>query len=173
MKKRISTKMLVLLCLLIGEIVIFGIISGGKLLSVNNIRNILESTTTVSLLAIGSALLMISGEIDLSLGAVGTLGALVVAYCMQAGLPWLPALLIGVLIGVVCGACTAALVNFLNIPSFVATLAMASIAQGFGSMVCGGSQISLKNKVIRTLGSGKLFDFLPYALIISLVLLLV
>ncbi len=55
MKKRISTKMLVLLCLLIGEIVIFGIISGGKLLSVNNIRNILESTTTVSLLAIGSA----------------------------------------------------------------------------------------------------------------------
>lgn len=173
MKKRISTKMLVLLCLLIGEIVIFGIISGGKLLSVNNIRNILESTTTVSLLAIGSALLMISGEIDLSLGAVGTLGALVVAYCMQAGLPWLPALLIGVLIGVVCGACTAALVNFLNIPSFVATLAMASIAQGFGSMVCGGSQISVKNKVIRTLGSGKLFDYLPYALIISLVLLLV
>lgn len=173
MKKQINTKMLVLLCLLIGEVIIFGIISGGKLLSVNNTRNILESTTTVSLLAIGSALLMISGEIDLSLGAVGTLGALVTAYCMHAGMAWLPALLAGVLVGALCGACTAALVNYLNIPSFVATLAMASVAQGFGSMVCGGSQINIKDKVIRTLGSGKMFNYFPYALIISLVLLLI
>ena len=171
--KRISTKMIVLLVILAVIIVVFEILSAGNLITPNNLRNILESTTTVTLLTIGSALLMISGQIDLSLGASGTFGALVAATMLANGMFWLIALIVGIAFGALFGLANAALVSELKLPSFIVTLAMASIANGLSAMMCSGAQITVKDPVILTLGGGRIFDYLPIALVISLLLLLV
>ena len=172
-KKFLSSKMAILLALLIVLIIVSAIITSGSFITLNNIRNILQTTVTVSLLTIGSGMLMISGQIDLSLGAIGTFGALVTATMLQFNVVWILALIIGMAAAALFGILNASLVTLLNLPSFIATLATASIAQGFGAMVCNGAQISVKNKVIQELGGGRMFDYFPYALFVSLLLLLI
>lgn len=171
--KRIDTKIMVLLTLLVALIVISIIMTSGTFVSLNNIRNVLQTTVTVSLLTIGAGMLMIGGYVDLSLGAIGTFGALVTAFMLRAGVFWLFALLIGLAGASLFGIFNATLITYLKIPAFIATLATSSIAQGFGSMVCEGVQIPIKNTAVQTLGGGRMFGYFPYALIISLVLLLV
>jgi ribose transport system permease protein len=166
-------KLLILSALLIAMIVIFTIISGGKFFTIKNLRNVMETTTTVSLLAIGAATLMISGQIDLSLGGIGTVGAVIVACLLNVNVPWVFAFIIGLAVGGLFGALNAVLVNLVRLPSFIVTIATASVAQGLAAMLTSGSQISINSIAIQTLGGGKIGDFFPVSLVISLLLLLI
>lgn len=172
-KRKHDSKLTILSLLLLGMIIVFEILSKGKAITPNNIRNILEQTTTVSLLAIGAATLMISGQIDLSLGGIGTFGALVTARLLLANIPFALALLVGLASGALFGLLNSFLVNYVNLPSFIVTIATANVAQGFGAMVCGGSQIRITNQALTVLGGGKMFNYFPYALIVSLALLFI
>ena len=97
-------------------------------LTVANLLNIGIQAATVAILAFGMTFVIVTAGIDLSVGSVAALGAMVSAYMFStAGLPgWLTLLLgliVGALAGAICGMATA----WGKIPSFIATLAMMSI----------------------------------------------
>ena len=95
-----------------------------------NATNILNAMMTVSFLAIGMTVVLISGGIDLSVGSTMALTAGVagkfITYGMNLGFAFASALAVGALVGLVNGL----LITKLAIPDFIATLAMLGIGQG-------------------------------------------
>ena len=172
MKDITRSKMFALLVLLAAIVIFFSITSSGAFLRLTNIRNILQATVVVSLLTIGSGMLMISGQIDLSLGGIGTMCAMLAAYLMRAGAPWHISMLTAIVLGGVCGLFNAVLVNELNFQSFIATLATASITQGFMAVISKGGQIDILDRAFNSIGGSRFLNGLvPYSLLISLVAL--
>ena len=170
--RRITNSKLFTLCLLlIVIIVVFEILSKGNLLSFRNIRSILQSVSVVTFLAIGCGMLLMSGNTDLSLGGVGTLGPMVLAFCIASGLPWYVALIIALVCCALCGLGNAIMVNYLHFPTFIATIAMASIAQGIAFLISDGKNIDMTDPTLNFIGTKRLFDFLPYTFIIAMIAL--
>lgn len=165
--------MFALFLLLAAIVIIYTVLSDGAFVSPKNIRNILQSTTVVSLLTIGAGTLMIAGHIDLSLGGIGTMCAMLAAYLLRVGVPWYIALIAALAMGGICGAFNAILVNELRLQSFIATLATAAITQGFAPIISQGKQIDIYDPVFKFLGGGRFLNYVPYSLIISLLALLV
>lgn len=165
--------MLTLVMLLVVVVAVFTIISKGQFVDPKNLRNILQSITLVSLLTIGAGMLMIGGYVDLSLGGTGTMCGLIAAYALRAGAPWYLALIIGLVTGALAGTFNAVLINELKFQPFIATLSTASITQGLGYIVNNGQQIDIDNSVFNFIGTQRIADFVPYSIIISLVLLLI
>lgn len=111
-------------------------------LTVTNLLNVGIQAATVAILAFGMTFVIVTAGIDLSVGSVAALGAMVSAYMFStAGLPgWLTLLIglgVGALAGAICGMATA----WGKIPSFIATLAMMSVARGLTLVISQGSPI--------------------------------
>lgn len=168
-----KSKLFTLFILLVVIIVGFAIASGGRTLKIRNIRNILQSITVVSLLAIGAGMLLIGGQVDLSLAGIGTMGAMVVAALLRAEVAWPIALIAALVTCAACGAINAFMVNQMRFPTFIATLAMASVAQGVGYIISQGKQIDIKHPVFSFIGTQRIAEFIPYSIIISLLALLI
>lgn len=173
MKKIVRHRLFPLVMLLLAIVLIYTILSGGVFISFKNIRNILQSTTVVSLLAIGAGMLMIAGYIDLSLGGIGTMCAMLAAYMLRNGSPWYLALLVALALGAVGGAFNAVMVNELKFQSFIATLATASITQGITSIISNGKQIDISDPVFKFIGNERIADVVPVSVIISMLALLI
>ena len=109
------------------------------LLSPENIGSMLRAMSFVGVVAVGLTLLMIAGEIDLSVGSVAGLCAIVASHLMKdAGWPVLPSLLAGLGTGALAGLINGLLVVRLGIPAFIATLGMLYIARGGSFLISKG-----------------------------------
>ncbi len=106
----------------IGVFVIFAFASGGSFATPKVISIIAISSAELGLIALGVALLMISGEFDLSVGSVSALGALIVAMFYKLGLDPFLAMAIGVGGGIAAGALNGLLTVKFGLPSFIITL---------------------------------------------------
>ena len=173
MKKILHHRLFPLVMLLLAIVIIYTSLSGGVFIGFKNIRNILQSTTVVSLLAIGAGMLMISGQIDLSLGGIGTMCAMLAAYLLRLGIPWYVALLAALVLGAISGAFNAVLVNEFRFQSFIATLATASITQGITSIISNGKQIDISDQVFKFIGNERIADTIPVSVVISMAALLI
>ncbi|CAL9662615.1 Ribose import permease protein RbsC [Actinosynnema sp. ALI-1.44] len=137
-------------------------------LSTQNLLNVGVQAAVVAVLAFGSTFVIVSGGIDLSVGSVAALSAMVGAWSSaEAGLPGPVALLLGLATGVVAGLVNGALVSYGRLPAFIATLAMLSVARGLTLVVSQGSPTTTPD-VVSFLGSN-LTPFLPVPLLVMLV----
>jgi simple sugar transport system permease protein len=100
-------------------------------LSTANIRILSQYLVATAILATGQTMLLISGEIDLSMGNVYFMTPFLVFFAMEAGLPLPIAVLVGVVGAGVVGVLNGAITISAGIPSFVVTLAMGFIINGF------------------------------------------
>ncbi len=75
-----------------------------------NIGNVLTFASVVSVIAVGQFLVVVTGGIDLSVGAIAALTTVVAAVLMKAGWPAAPAALVALAAGGVCGAINGLLV---------------------------------------------------------------
>ena len=138
-----------------------------------NLSNVLGQISITMISAVGLSLLVISGEVDLSIGSLQAVAALPLVLVMNAtGSFWLgvvPALAVGVLIGVINGL----LVTRLKINSLIVTLGMYYLLRGFVYLVPGKVPISDRSgkDLFFMVGNGKLFRFLPYMAILMIVIL--
>lgn len=171
LRKMTGTKQFTLFIFLLVIVVVIEVLSKGMLLSFRNVRSILQDVAVVTLLAAGCGMLLISGNTDLSLGGVGTLGPMVLAFCMAGGIPWYIAVIIALAVSALCGCANAVMVNFLNFPTFIATMAMASISQGVAYTISQGKNINIDDGVLTYIGKNRLFNFVPYTFIIALAVL--
>jgi ribose/xylose/arabinose/galactoside ABC-type transport system permease subunit len=105
-------------------LVAFTAAQNSRFLSGQSIRDILLGTAILAVLAVGQAIVMITRNIDLSVGSVLGLSAFAVGSLLQhnQGLPVVVALLVGLAVGAVCGLLNGALVRFGQVPALVVTL---------------------------------------------------
>ena len=116
---------------LIALIIFFNIVSGGKMVTPSNFQNLLSGNAYVLILAIGMLMVIVIGQIDLSVGSVAGFCGMVMAIAFQKwNLPWGVAVLIGLGIGVLVGAWNGFWVAKMGIPGFITTLGSQMIFRG-------------------------------------------
>lgn len=122
-------------------------------LTVKNIFNVLRQFSIIGILAVGEALIIITGGIDLSVGSLVGLSGIMTGVFVNAGIP--PVLLCLLVLGCGCafGSINGLLVTRIGINPFIATLGMLSIARGSALLITGGLPISVENR-INFLGDG-------------------
>jgi ribose/xylose/arabinose/galactoside ABC-type transport system permease subunit len=163
--------LLVLLALLV---VVITIASKGEFLKISNIKSILDSMFITAMLTIGAGLLLISGQLDLSTGALGTMCGIMLAFLMRdLAWSWLPALIVTLITAAAFGLINSVLINELRFQGFIATLAMASVAEGISYTFSGGGTISVTDKVIKFIGTGKIGNVVPLSVVLLLVAFIV
>jgi D-xylose transport system permease protein len=111
--------------------VFFQVRSEGIFLSPRNLNFLTLQIASLGTIGLASTLVLLIGEIDLSLGVISYLtGAVTVIYSVYHGWPTIPALLIGLAVGAVIGLVNGIFVAILRVPSFVVTLAGLLAYQG-------------------------------------------
>lgn len=112
-------------------------------LTQRNLVNILSQVSDIGIMAAGSALVIITGGIDLSVGAVLATSLMVNAWLYRyVGVPFPLAVLAGLLVGTVIGTVNGTLSTYGRIQPFVATLATMSACSGFALFITNGSPIT-------------------------------
>ncbi len=171
-KKLTNSKGFTLIIVMAVIIVGFWLINKNYL-SDDNIRNILNAASLTGTIAIGMGCLLLSGQIDLSSGATGMMGGVIIAFLLQTGMPWFPALIITLLFGCVIGLINAFFVNVLNFMSFISSLAMMTALQGLGLVFTNAQNIAVSNQNFWALGSTNVLGIIPMPFFIMLVLYIV
>ena len=142
-----------------------------RFMTVTNISNVLQQVSLVMIAGSAVTLLMISGNLDLSVGGVLGQAAVMYAFLSRAGLPLWLAILISVLSGAVTGLLNGFLVSKLKITPVIATLGTMSITRGMAHIFADGTMI--------TAGLPRNFKFLtttyfgPVSLVLIIVLIVV
>ena len=103
------------------------------------ISNVLSFASILGIIVVGMAMLMISGEFDLSVGSTFAVTSYVFALTMNAGVAPLPAMLFALLISALLGALNGAIVIWSGIPSFIATLGTMLAYRGIARVIGGGN----------------------------------
>jgi D-xylose transport system permease protein len=123
-------------------------VANSQFLSALNLVNLFEQSTVYMVLAMAEIFALLLGEIDLSVGLVMALGAVVVAELVQpdgANWPWWAAIIAALLVCSAVGAIQGSLVARLRMPSFIVTLGGLLILEGVAIIVLGGSLVSIGN----------------------------
>ena len=144
-----------------------------------NFQSILIFAVAPLLLATGQTFVIISGGIDLSLGFIMGLAAVVAAHVINWSGPTLGfpmAVLFGALVAVLVagipGAVNGLLVSRLRVPPFIGTLGMFGVARGVAFLLAGGTTVPVRNEFFAAIGNGRIFN-VPYVVIITAVFVLI
>lgn len=113
--------------------------------STNNISNLLRQGSMTAILAIGQTFVIITGGIDLSVGAIVGFTSVVAAMLLEAGFPIWAASLITLGIGVAIGLFHGFGIVRLGLPPFIITLATLTSLRGIGLLMTNGATISITN----------------------------
>jgi len=136
-------------------------------LTVKNIFNVLRQFSIIGILAVGEALIIITGGIDLSIGSLVGLSGIMTGLFVKAGVPPVPLCLLVIGCGCAFGSVNGLLVTRIGINPFIATLGMLSIARGSALLITGGLPISVENP-INFLGDGHIGP-VPFPVILMFV----
>ncbi|MFM1865279.1 MAG: Ribose import permease protein RbsC [Actinomycetota bacterium] len=110
--------------------------------TLSNINGILLSTAVIGLLAVGTTFVIITAGIDLSIGTGVTLTAVMTAYAIKnLGLPVWLGVVVGIVTGALMGLVNGLNITYLQLPPFIATLAMMLIAKGLALVISGTAPI--------------------------------
>ncbi|WP_236630852.1 ABC transporter permease [Bifidobacterium aemilianum] len=117
-------------------------------LTANNILNVGIQAATVAILAFGQTFVIVAAGIDLSVGSVAAVSSMIVAYTgASMGLPAWMTIIVGILAGAVFGGLSGLANAYLKLPSFIATLAMMSVARGLTLVISDGRPITTSGLV--------------------------
>ncbi|ASP52402.1 ABC transporter permease [Sinorhizobium meliloti] len=128
-----------------------------------NLLNLLRQISVIGILAVGSTFIFISGEIDLSVGALlGLLAMICAALAIKMEGNIYGAALVVVALGAILSGINGVITTKLRIPSFITTLGMLSIYSGATLVLSKGMPISgVQNDLFRSLVAGRLFGVVP------------
>jgi ribose transport system permease protein len=140
-----------------------------QFLSPRSIQGILVFATQILLIGLGETYVIITGGIDLSVGFIVGLAAVVAALVMKSlhpvGVPPLPTILVASLIAVLVSAIPGLMNGFLvarvKVPPFIATLGMGGIVQGAALLLSGGYPVAEQPPYLGQLGNGYLIYYWP------------
>ena len=144
--------------------VAFGATANG-FLSFNNQINILRDAATIGIAAWGATLIIIAGEIDVSVGPMVAFISVALAYLLQWHVPTPLAFLAAVAIGAALGSIAGVLRAVFDVPSFVGTLGLWSALRGIALFITGALPVSIgRNDMVDSLDQS-VFGVPPAAII--------
>ncbi len=151
--------------------VIFSILSP-YFLTVTNIMNTLRQGAVITVISLGLTVVIAGGNFDISVCAIAGLANVLTAYLMRAGFSFVLAVSVVLAMGAILGSINGFMVARLKINTFLATVAMMFVADGFDILLSGGVRLMVPAKMLsfaRQIGVGSLGP-IPYLLIILLVI---
>jgi putative multiple sugar transport system permease protein len=150
-----------ILAALVIIVLLFEMLTGGRLLMPGNVNNLIQQNAYVLILAIGMVMVIIAGHIDLSVGSlVAMIGAITALAMNNWGLPWWAAVLLALLTGCLVGAWQGFWVAYMGIPAFIVTLAGMMLFRGLTLVLLYGGTIGGLPPAFVAIGAG----WLPPAL---------
>lgn len=156
---------IILLCIVLSILSPYFLTSG-------NIMTTLVGLSTDGIIAIGMTVVLAMGGIDLSVGSVLGLSAMVTASIARStGNIWLGALL-GIISALVCGLINGFFIAKVKLTPFIMTLAMMSIAKGATLLISSGKSIPISrtSEAFTFLGQGYIFGVFPFIVLILIVI---
>jgi D-xylose transport system permease protein len=142
----------------------FHVLSDGLFMTPRNLWNLSVQAASVSVMATGMVLVIVTRNIDLSVGSILGFVGMMMAVTQTKFLPamlgyehplmWVLALSFGILIGAAIGAFQGAIIAFLNVPSFIVTLGGLLVWRGCAWMVTSGATVAPMDTRFRLMGGG-------------------
>jgi len=130
-------------------------------LKFSNLMNVLKQNSMNGLLALGMFLVILTAGIDLSVGSIMALSMVTLALANAEGVPWQLVILIGPLVGLLCGLVNGLGLTLLRLPHpFIMTLGTQFVFRGLTNLVSNGAPISGLPETVRYVGFAQIH--LPY-----------
>ncbi|GMO53708.1 MAG: ribose ABC transporter permease [Termitinemataceae bacterium] len=139
----------------------------------DNVKSILLQVSINGILSLGMAFVMITGGIDISVGSMLALTSSVVGMMLiKTGSIWI-SVTVAILVTALAGFINGFFVAKFNMFPFVVTLATQLVFRGVGYLVSGGYAHSIEIPAFKIIGTGRLFDVIPYPIIIFIVCIVI
>ena len=154
-------------------LIVIAMILSPRFATVRNITNILRQVSIVGVLAVGMSFVILSGGIDLSVGAVMALSCVMVPVVGAHVGNSIPLIVLACLLaGTVIGTATGTIISVGKLQPFIATLGMSAVAEGIGFILSDGRPIILQDMRWGAFGNGFTLGFPNLAILFIGVILL-
>jgi len=160
----VDLRTLGLVAALVGVLFVFALLTGGQILEPVNIVAMSVQTASIAIIATGMVLIIVSRNIDLSVGSIVGVVSMVYALLMTDILPpilgfnnpllWVIALALGLLVGAALGAFQGFIIAYIGVPSFIVTLGGLLAFRGIVWQLSQGASVSGLDPVFQLLGGG-------------------
>ena len=129
--------------------------TGNTFLTAGNLSNLALQTSVTGIIAVGMLMVILSGNIDLSVGSIVGLAGGVAAYSLSnAGYGIVTSIICAVMVGIAIGLIHGTLTAYFNIPAFIVTLGGLLAWRGAVKWLLGGNTIPISNDTYKTIGGG-------------------
>lgn len=156
---------------------LIGIVSAinPKFLTMYNILNIFRQVSIIGLIAFGMTFVIITGGIDLSVGATLALTSMIMGLMIVKGTSDLVAIPVALLLGVIFGGINGVLISRVKLQPFIATLATMTMFRGITMIISNGipaMELTRKSSVLNFFSQGKILN-IPFPMILLIVFLII
>lgn len=157
--KKLNLQVFVMLAAIVVIMLFFTWMTDGSYLSARNISNLLRQTAITGILAVGMVFVIISAEIDLSVGSMmGLLGGVAAIFDVWLGWPLPLTIVVTLALGLVLGAWNGWWVAYRKVPSFIVTLAGMLAFRGILIGITSGTTVSPTTDAMSQIGQSYLSD---------------
>ncbi|WP_343348768.1 ABC transporter permease [Terrisporobacter petrolearius] len=141
-------------------------------LSKQNVLNLLRQSSIIGIISAGMTFVIISGNFDISVGAVAALSGVIVMRLATTGTNLFLAIIAAIVVCAIIGLVNGIMVAKINVPSLIATMAMVTIVRGILLMITGGYPITQTIPMLDLLGNGY-FIGIPMPVIVFILVVIV
>jgi len=161
---------------LLSIMIFFEILTNGILLKPLNVTNLILQNSYILILAVGMLLVIITGNVDLSVGSIAAfVGAISAMLILDYKIPVLPTMIICLIIGALIGAWQGFWIAYVKIPAFIVTLAGQLIFRGLTLVILKGQTLAPFPQLYQSISSGFVvggkYTAIAIGIIISLIYL--
>jgi ribose/xylose/arabinose/galactoside ABC-type transport system permease subunit len=148
--------------------------------NLGNFINILRQVSLLGIIAMGMTMVIVCGEIDLSVGSIYGAAAILTGVLMTNGVAVWASMLFGLAIGAAFGFLNGLLITYARIPAMIVTLGMMNVARGLALIISNGRIVNLSARTVADpnlgaflfLGQGKVMD-LPFMIVVFLAVVVI
>ena len=159
--RRFSIPFGLTLVLLLGVLFLLLSLTTTTFLTERNLSNLARQGSMIAILALGETFVILTGGIDLSVGAIVGFATVIVAFLLSHDVPIWASVLITLAMGVGIGAFHAFGVARMGLPPFIITLATLTSLRGIGLLITNGATISITDDVFTNFSLGTQLGLLP------------
>ncbi len=135
-----------------------------------NLMIILQDASIFMVLAMGMTLVITGRGIDLSVGSIAALSAVIMAMLIKdAGVNVFAGMAVALLVGIACGSVNGFVVTKLRVPDLIATLSTDLVFRGLALVLAAGMVLARFPEPLTWIGRGRILDLLPVAAVIGVV----
>jgi len=163
--KKLNLQVFVMIAAIVAIMLFFTWTTDGSYLSARNVSNLLRQTAITGILAVGMVFVIISAEIDLSVGSMmGLLGGVAAIFDVWLGWPLPLTIVVTLALGLVLGAWNGWWVAYRKVPSFIVTLAGMLAFRGILIGITNGTTVSPTSPAMSQIGQSYLPDSIGFVI---------